>query len=94
MYPKDKIHALLRECCDEVLAFVKERESLYPDRLVPATDINDGLGINFSAVPKNSKDPSGQKGWLFATFARMLEDDGRLEHHKKGSRSYYKVVHK
>jgi hypothetical protein len=94
MSSKDRIHALLKECCDEVLAFMQERESLYSDRLVPATDVNSGLGINFSAVPKNSKDPTGQKGWLFATFARMLEDDGRLEHHKKGSLSYYKIIRK
>lgn len=92
MHSKDKIHALLKECCDEVFAFMQERESLYADRLVPATDVNDGLEINFSAVPKNSKNPKGQKGWLFATFARMLEDDGRLQHHKKGGRSYYKLI--
>ena len=92
MHPKDKNHALLRECCGEVLAYVKERESHYSDGLVPATDVNDGLQINFSAVPKRSKDPAGQKGWLFATLARMLEDDELLEHHKKGSRSYYRVV--
>jgi hypothetical protein len=92
MNSKDKIHALLQQCCDEVLTFMHERESLYADRLVPATDVNDGLGINFSAVPKNSQDPSGQKGWLFATFARMLEEQGRLEHHKKGNRSYYRII--
>lgn len=94
MSSREKIHALLKECCDEVLAFMQERETLYADRLVPATDVNDGLDINFSAVPRHSADPNGQKGWLFATLARMLEDDGRLEHHKKGSRSYYKVIQK
>lgn len=87
-----KIHSLLKECCQEVLAFVREREKLYADGLVPATDVNEGLKINFSAVPKNSKNPSGQRGWLFATLARMLEDEGHLEHHKKGARSYYRVV--
>lgn len=94
MTKRGRIHDLLKECCQEVLAYVREREPLYSDGLVPATDVNDGLEINFSAVPKNSKDPSGQKGWLFATFARMLEDDGSLEHHKKGTRSYYRVIRK
>ena len=92
MHSKDKIHGLLQECCNEVLAYIRQRESLYADGLVPATDVNEGLGINFSAVPKKSKDPMGQKGWLFATFARMLEDAGLLEHHKKGSRSYYRAL--
>lgn len=94
MTTKERIHGLLKECCQEVLAYIREREPLYEDGLVPATDVNDGLGINFSAVPRNSKDPSGQKGWLLATFARMLEDDGDLEHHKKGMRSYYRVIRK
>jgi hypothetical protein len=80
MKSKDRIHDLLRECCREVLAYIRERESLYPDGWVPATDVNDGLEINFSAVPKNSQDPSGQRGWLFATFARMLEDEGRVQY--------------
>src|SRR5690606_35937529 len=30
----------------------------------------------------------GPKGWLFAILARMLEDQGRLEHKKVGSRSF------
>jgi hypothetical protein len=92
MSSKDKIHTLLGECCNEVLGFVRERESLYAERWVPATDVNEGLEINFSAVPKNSTDPSGQKGWLFATFARMLENIGALEHRKNGNRSYYRSV--
>lgn len=94
MDPKDKIQALLQQCCDEFVAYVKERESLYEDGYVPAVDLNKGLDINFSAVPKNSKDPSGQRGWIFATFARMLEDEGRLNYQKKGSREFYKRVAK
>jgi hypothetical protein len=90
MSSKDKVQVLLRECCNEVLSYIRERESLHSDRWVPATDVNDGLAINFSAVPKNSKNPSGQRGWLFATLARMLEDAGALEHRKEGTRSFYR----
>jgi hypothetical protein len=92
MNQKNTIHKLLKECTKEVLNYISQRESQYPDGWVPATDINDGLEINFSAVPQNSKNPSGQKGWLFATFARMLEDEGRLEYKKKGTRTYYKTI--
>lgn len=92
MKSKDKIQQLLRECCGEILAYIRERESLYADGWVPATDVNDGLEIKFSAVPKNSQDPSGQRGWLFATFARMLEDQGSLKYEKRAGRSYYKSI--
>ena len=92
MSSKDKIQDLLGECCREVLAYIRERESHYADGWVPATDVNDGLKINFSAVPKNSKNPSGQKGWLFATFARILEDEGSLQYERRGGRSYYKSL--
>jgi hypothetical protein len=92
MPSNSRIHSLLHECCDEVFAYIAQREPLYVDGLVPATDVNDGLAINFSAVPKNSKEPAGQRGWLLATLARMLEDQGRLELHKKGNRTFFKIV--
>ena len=95
MTTKDKIHDLLKECCQEVLAYVREREPLYPDGLVPATDVNEGSRYSTLALFQETlKILPGQKGWLFATFARMLEDDGSLEHRKKGTRSYYRVVRK
>lgn len=87
MNSKDKLHGLLRECCDEVLAYVREREPLHTDRWVPAAEVKKGLDLNFVAVPKGSKQ-YGEKGWLFATLARMLEDEGRLEYKREGSRSY------
>lgn len=92
MDPKDKIHDLLRDCCHEVFSYIRQRETLHADGWVPATDVNEGLEINFSAVPKNSQDPSGQKGWLFATFARMLEDEGKLQYEKRNGRSFYKSI--
>ena len=92
MPSNSRIQLLLRDCCNEVFTYIEQRQSLYADGLVPATDVNEGLGINFSAVPKQSKDPNGQRGWLLATLTRMLEDEGRLELHKKGNRTFFKVV--
>lgn len=89
MNPKEKIHALLRECCDVLLMYVKEREQLHEDRWVPATEIKDNLALNFVAVPTMGTQ-YGKKGWVFATFARMLEDQGRLEYKMEGSRAYYR----
>lgn len=87
MNSKHKIHALLRQCCDELLLHVRDRERFYCDRWVPAAEIKKTLELNFVAVPKSSTQ-YGQKGWLFAILARMLEDDGRLEYKPVGSRSY------
>jgi hypothetical protein len=87
MNHKDKIKGLLRECALEVLAFVKERESAHQDRWVPTVEVKDSLALNFVAVPRASKQ-YGEKGWLFAILARMLEDSGELEYKKEGSRSF------
>lgn len=83
MNSKEKIHASLQECCDELLAYVKEREPLYEGGWVPAAEIKENLGLNLPAVPKDGTQ-HGPQGWLFATLARMLEDAGRLEYKKVG----------
>jgi len=87
MNHKENLHALLNECSHELLAFVREREPLYQDRWVPAVEIKDTLRLNFIPYPKSSKQ-YGEKGWLFAILARMLEDEGTLEYKREGSRSY------
>ncbi len=84
---KDKVHALLDQCATELLEFVKEREPQHKDRWVPATEIKDLLQLNFVSYPKSAAQ-QGEKGWLFAILARMLEDTGRLEYQKQGSRSF------
>jgi hypothetical protein len=90
MNSKEKIHALLRECCDELLAYIKEREAFHEGRWVPAAEIKKNLEINFVAVPKNGPQ-QGPKGWVFATLARMLEDEARLEYSMQGSRAFYRT---
>lgn len=78
MDSKTKIHRLLGECCDELLAYIKEREPLHNGGWVPAAELKEDLDLKFIATPKSATQ-YGKTGWLFATFARMLEDDGRLE---------------
>ncbi len=80
----------MAQCCGELLTYVKEREPLQQDRWVPATELKDNLDLNFVAVPKSGTQ-YGKKGWVFATLARMLEDDGRLEYKLDGSRAYYRT---
>lgn len=87
MDSKQKIHALLRQCCDELLSHVRQREALYEDGWVPVAEVKKALDLNFVAVPKSSTQ-YGEKGWLFAILARMLEDDGRLAYKRVGARSY------
>jgi hypothetical protein len=87
MNHKDKIHQLLRECALIILNFVKEREPFHQDRWVPIVEVKSALDLNFVAVPKDSKQ-YGEKGWLFAILARMLEDSGELEYKREGARSY------
>ena len=87
MTHKEKIHSLLADCSHEVLSYVRERESFHPEGWVPATEVKAALQLNFVPYPKSSEQ-HGEKGWLFAILARMLEDQGRLEYKREGSRSY------
>lgn len=87
MTTKDTVHKLLHDCALEILQFVKGHESAHNEGWVPIVAVKTTLALNFVAVPKASKQ-YGEKGWLFAIFARMLEDDGLLEYKKEGSRSF------
>ena len=88
---KAEIHEHIRICCDILLAYIKEVEPLHPDGWVPAAEIKKALAINFVAVP-SANTPRGEKGWFFATLARMLEDQGRLKYERRGSRSYCRSI--
>lgn len=95
MTRKITIHKLLDEAALELLAFIKDSESNYKDqeRWVPAVEIKNGLDLNFVAVPKGGTQ-YGEKGWVFATLARMLEDKSLVEHKKTGSRAFYRSANK
>jgi hypothetical protein len=87
---RTKIHSHIHAAADELLAFVRRSESSHQDHWVPAVQIKDALELNFVAVPQQGKQ-YGPKGWLFAILARILEDQGRLEHKKVGSRAFFRT---
>ena len=87
---KQQIHRHIQAAADELLAYVRTSGSSHSERWVPATQIKDALALNFVATPQKGKQ-YGPKGWLFAILARVLEDQGRLEHRKSGSRSFYRA---
>ncbi len=91
MSKKDNIHRLVDAAASELLAFIRESEAQYAagDYWVPATEIKNKLELNFVAVPRSNKQ-YGEKGWLFAILARMLEDQELVEYQKIGSRAYYR----
>ena len=89
---KARIHKLLQECTNELYAYIKESEST-PDRWVPAAKIKNDLELNFPSVPI-ANTQYGDRGWLFAILARMLEDRGRIEYKKEGSKAFYRTIAK
>ncbi len=93
MSHRDNIHRLLQATANELLAFIRESEVQYSeeDSWVPATEIKNKLKLNFVAVPKSNQQ-YGEKGWLFAILARILEDQGLVEYQKIGSRAYYRTT--
>lgn len=86
---KAAIHSLLSVIAFELLAFIKDSEPSYEDRWVPAADVKTALELNFVAVPREGEQ-YGEKGWLFAILARMLEDQGLVEYKKEANRAFYR----
>lgn len=87
MNRKENIHHLIKKISMEVLGFIKEEESQFIDRWVPTAHIKNSLELGFAAVPKANKQ-YGEKGWLFAIIARILEDQHLIEYKKSGSRAF------
>jgi hypothetical protein len=88
---KTAIHDHLIAASNELLGFIRERMAHSPEGWVPASEIKRSLALNFVAVPRGGKQ-HGEKGWIFAILARMLEDRGLLEYKKTGSRAFYRAV--
>ena len=82
---------MLNKISIEILEFIKENESFFIDRWVPSVHIKKSLDLNFISVPKDNKQ-YGEKGWLFAIMARILEDQGLVKYRKIGNRAFYKSV--
>lgn len=91
MDSKENIHNLIKKISMEVLGFIKEEESKFKDRWVPTAHIKNSLELGFVAVPKANKQ-YGEKGWLFAIIARMLEDQNLIEYKKSGSRAFCRIL--
>jgi len=88
---REAIRLHLASCASELLAYLAAVESRFPDRMVPAAEAKEALGLNLVAVPKSSKD-SAPSGWVFGALARILEDEGKIEYIRKGSRSFCRVA--
>ena len=86
---KTKVHEHFDLMAKEVLAFIKESESGYNERWVPAAFIKDQLGLKMSSYPQ-SNDIDNRTGWLFSIIARYLEDQNLVEFNKNSSRSFYR----
>ncbi|TWJ18884.1 hypothetical protein [Geobacter argillaceus] len=87
MDAKERIHGLLKEMSMEVLNYIRSQEASAKDRWVPAAQVRSKLELNFVAVPKNNKQ-YGEKGWLFAIIARLLEDQNLIEYKKIDGKAY------
>lgn len=90
MNRKDAIHGLLKVIAFELLEFIRESEPFYEDRWVAAADIKSTLKLNLIAVPIENVQ-HGEKGWLFAILARMLEDEELVEYKKEENRAFYRT---
>ena len=86
---KRNIHRHIQAAADELLGYIRSSESSHAEGWVPAIQIKDALALNLVATPQKGTQ-YGPKGWLFAILARVLEDQGTLEHRKTGSRSYFR----
>jgi hypothetical protein len=95
MQRKATIHKLLNDAAMELLEFIKDSESEFRDQdhWVPAAKIKNDLDLNLVAVPKSGKQ-YGERGWLFATLARIIEDKSLVEYKKEGARAYYRSARK
>jgi len=89
MSRKRTIHKLLDDVSTEIYGFIKDVEPSYPERWVPAVDIKNELDLKFSAYPQGNE-IDNPTGWLFSSFARMLQDKDLVEFKKAGSRSFYR----
>lgn len=85
-----KICNLLEQTAIEIYGFIKDNESSYIDRWIPAATIKKDLGLILSAYPQGNK-IDNKTGWLFATFARMLQDKNMVEFRNDGRFSYYRT---
>ncbi|MFH0259156.1 hypothetical protein ACGRH2_01665 [Vibrio barjaei] len=83
----EAVNAHFDGLCNIMLSYMESIEQGYSERWIPITVIKDELGLKRECYPKHSK-TQGAKGWFFASLARALEDDGRIEYRIEDRRSY------
>ena len=86
---RENIRRLLRECCREMLSYIKQREPGHVDRWVPATELERDLDFDFVGVLKSGADRA-QKSSMFTMFARMLQEQSLLECKSESGGSHYR----
>jgi hypothetical protein len=86
-----KIDELFDSMALEVLSYIREVEESYSDCWVPAAFLKSELNLKKDSYPRKNE-IQNKTGWLFAALARRLEDLGKVEFKKEGSRSYYRTV--
>ena len=92
MNRKDNIQKLLNEAADQLYQFIKESESEFPDRWVPAATIKNRLELNMQTVPQANENQTA-KGWVFAALARILEDNSLVEYKREvNNRAFYRSL--
>lgn len=89
MHDRDTIHKLIDVIAFEMLNFIKDSESSFEDRWVPAVYIKDSLDLKLVSVPQEGEQ-YGEKGWLFNILSRMLQDQNLLAYKKEGNRAFYR----
>lgn len=89
MDEKERIHNHIKGMSEAVLNYIRSQETSAKDRWVPAAHVKNTLELNFVAVPKANKQ-YGEKGWLFAILARLLEDENLIEYKKDDGKAYYR----
>jgi hypothetical protein len=91
MAHRDEIHKLINLISIEVLGFIKEEESKYEDRWVPAAHIKKSLDLNLVAVPQANAN-QGARGWLFGIIARKLEDKKLIKYRLNEGRAFCRSI--
>ena len=88
---KQRIRGLLDEMADELLGYIKEKQGRCEGGWVPAAEIKNDLGLNLVAAPVRNE-LRGQRGWLFAILAHLLEEKGLIQYRKTGSRAFCRTT--
>lgn len=89
MNRRENISCHIQAIAEEILGYIRENESQFSDRWVPAAEINKKLDLKRNPSPKIGK-TQGCKQWFFSIIARILEDQNKVEYKKVGNRAYYR----